>query len=378
MKKPILICPFLFFVTLGIYGQKNPKDSFYITGRVNIPVEKVYITYLNEENHLIKDSSIVANMKFSLKGSVNCYHKTFVRFKRKGYDLAKEKDSAFFEYRIGLENTVFYLTLNDKELVVKGNKTDKEIERFFNLATQALSDSIDATQNIKKKSLPDSVNLFNLKTAYNKRLIKYYKSHPGNNSLPYILAHSIRYSDNQVIDSLYFRLSTKQQNSTYGRQYKRGYDRRILWQAQLGQPVADFVTSDYKGSIVSLFDNTQKGYVLLDFWASWCNPCRAEHPGMIEIFKKYRKHNLQIISISCDEDENTWKQAIIHDSVFNWTNIITMPPNQPQVAGRLDLLDVFKVTVFPTTFLIDSSNKIVMLTYGISEIEEKLKEIYGE
>lgn len=373
MKAILSIQLLLFFCTSPC--KSNPIDSFSINGCTKIAVEKVYITYVNNENHLVKDSSIVTANRFSFRGSVNCYSRYPVLFR-----VMNAKNKKMIEYPLGIENTSIELLLDAKGLTVKGNRADKEIGHFFKTVVKQLLDSIDYYEARSSQKEVYKIRLGKMQQKFSDKLVLFAKGKMDDNSLPYILVTSREYIHDSITDLLFFQLTEKQKGSTYGRQYKRGYDRRQLVLIQPGRKVENFTTTGHSGDSVSLYDYSSKGYVLLEFWASWCNPCRAEHPRLIELYNKYRRYNLQVIGISCDEekDKNKWLEAIKTDAVFIWPNILTTAPDEQARAGRLNLLNDYNVTAFPTVFLIDTSNKIVRRLDSLEQIEKSLKEIYGE
>ena len=104
---------------------------------------------------------------------------------------------------------------------------------------------------------------------------------------------------------------------------------------------------------VNLINFKNKNYVLLDFWASWCIPCRQSTPALIRTYNLYKEKGLEIISISVDDNEKAWKEAVLKDKI-PWLNIITGSKPNTQ-----SLRTLYNVTPVPTYILIDKDGIIV-------------------
>jgi peroxiredoxin len=120
---------------------------------------------------------------------------------------------------------------------------------------------------------------------------------------------------------------------------------------QIGQVAPAFTIKKLDGSTVSLADFKGK-YVLLDFWASWCMPCRQENPNVVKAYNKYKDRNFTIFSVSLDKDPAAWKQAIAADNL-TWTH-----------AGELSDFEgptvrLYQVEAIPSSFIIDPAGKII-------------------
>ena len=139
-----------------------------------------------------------------------------------------------------------------------------------------------------------------------------------------------------------------------------------------GSPAPDFVRTDMDGKTVRLSDFRGK-YVLLDFWGTWCGPCRASHPHLVSLYEKY-SDRVQFINIasegnSKEQTVEKWKKAVREDGLV-WTQILNdaKPDN--------DLVKLFNISAFPSKVLIDKDGKIMVIEVGSSErIDAKLKEL---
>ena len=128
-----------------------------------------------------------------------------------------------------------------------------------------------------------------------------------------------------------------------------------------------FTLKDAKDKEHSLSQFSGK-YVLVDFWASWCKPCRAENPNLIKAYKKFKSKNFEIISISLDRNKNSWIKAVTEDSL-PWLNLLDETNSESTVANR------YGVTTVPSNFLINPDGKIVAKNLRGENLQTKLSEI---
>lgn len=113
-------------------------------------------------------------------------------------------------------------------------------------------------------------------------------------------------------------------------------------------------------------------YVLIDFWASWCGPCRRENPNVVNLYKKYKDKGFTIYSVSLDQDANAWKQAIAADGL-EWPNHVSdlMGWNTPMTA-------LYGFSGIPYTVLLDKEGNIIETNLRGSALEQKLVELIGK
>lgn len=137
----------------------------------------------------------------------------------------------------------------------------------------------------------------------------------------------------------------------------------------VGRPAADFNAPDTSGHNVRLADFRGR-FVLLDFWASWCVPCRQENPGLKALYAKYNDKGLEIIGISVDEDGKRWRKAILEDAL-PWLHV-------SDLKRESSLANLFGVQPIPDNFLIDPKGVIVAKGIHGRELEETLARYLGK
>jgi peroxiredoxin len=123
------------------------------------------------------------------------------------------------------------------------------------------------------------------------------------------------------------------------------------------------------GELIAVSDYRGK-YVLLDFWASWCKPCRMENPNVVRMYEKYSSKGFEIVGISLDQKEQAWVSAINQDK-------LTWPQMSDLKGWSAEPAQVYGVRAIPATFLLDPEGKIIAKDLRGHALEEKLQELFG-
>jgi thiol-disulfide isomerase/thioredoxin len=136
-------------------------------------------------------------------------------------------------------------------------------------------------------------------------------------------------------------------------------------QLSIGQPAYEIVLPDVKGNIQRLSDYRGK-VVLVDFWASWCGPCRNANPGLGELYSTYKDKGFEIFGVSIDEKKSAWKKAIAADRI-RWKQVIA--PGSWEAPTAIE----WKIEQIPASFLLDAEGKVIALDPTKEEVESHLK-----
>jgi len=147
------------------------------------------------------------------------------------------------------------------------------------------------------------------------------------------------------------------------------FEKRIHQQSatSIGAMAPDFVQNDADGRPVKLSDFRGK-YVLVDFWASWCGPCRGENPNVLKAFSAYKEKNFTVLGVSLDGKKDAWLAAIKTDGL-PWTQVSDLQAWNNAAAKK------YGISAIPQNFLVDPTGKIVAKNLRGSALEEKLKEL---
>jgi peroxiredoxin len=205
--------------------------------------------------------------------------------------------------------------------------------------------------------------------TYEKNLLAFIKEHPNSNIGGYIIFSSqFDWPQISEYDEMYNALGEKVKKGKFG---KLAFDKvNSLKGSTLGYPAIDFTLPDVNGKSVSL--NSYKGkYVLVDFWASWCGPCRRENPAVVAAYQKYKDKGFDILGVSLDDNKDKWLAAIAKDNL-TWTHVSDLKGWQSAV-GKM-----YGVSSIPFNLLLDKDGKILAKGLRGAELDAKLGELLGK
>ena len=137
----------------------------------------------------------------------------------------------------------------------------------------------------------------------------------------------------------------------------------------VGSEAPDIALPSPDGEVISLSSLRGK-YVLIDFWAAWCRPCRAENPNVVRVYNDYAGENFEILGVSLDKTRDAWITAIAQDGL-PWLHVSDLK------FWRSEAAQTYQIRAIPATYLIDPDGKIIAKNLRGATLEAKLKEIFG-
>ncbi len=197
----------------------------------------------------------------------------------------------------------------------------------------------------------------------------YIAEHPSSIVSVYLLRNSFyNYNDEQLADKL-DALDESLHSSTY---YVFLADHlEKMKSVKIGNKYVDFELPDPDGNMVRLSDLAENGVLLIDFWASWCGPCRRANPGVVELYNEFHNKGFDILGVSLDRTREDWLEAIATDGLV-WHHVSDLKFWGCEAAG------LYAVSAIPHTVLLDQNGVIVARNLEKDELRAKLLELLGE
>jgi peroxiredoxin len=324
---PVLIC------LLGAcLGGCQPKDAWLSGTAEGVQNGKVYLLRFDDKSYRMLDSARITDGRFSFsaKGIV------LPEFYALTLDTAQSALTLFLDkspVSVQLDSTNDYA-----KSLVKGSVLQDEYEAYLQNPPQDIRPYIKA----HPKSLVAAYVFYRFYT---------YQLTPDE------IRADLRLFDSSLANTHYLRIA------------KALADR--MEQLGLGHQAPDFTADTPEGQAVRLSEQIGKGYLLIDFWASWCGPCRRESPNLVRAYRKYKDKGFDILGVSLDKDKADWTAAIHHDSL-DWTQVSDLR-FWDSAPARL-----YGVRAIPSNVLVDKKGRIIARNLRGEALEEKLSALLGK
>jgi peroxiredoxin len=200
-------------------------------------------------------------------------------------------------------------------------------------------------------------------------LKKFIKDNPGSFTSVFLLNNYATTLDLPELENLYGSIPSKYKDTKSGKSISSIINARKI--TAIGKIAPDFTQPDTSGKPVKLSDLRGK-YVLVDFWASWCGPCRAENPNLVKTFDRYKDKGFTVLGISLDQPgkKDAWLAAI-HKDNLTWTQVSDLKFWDNEVAV------LYGVKAIPTNLLLDPEGKIIAKDLRGEDLSKKLSELFG-
>lgn len=370
MKKTILMAA----ASTLLLAACNEKPGYEISGKVNNPAldgKYVYLCLYNEPDAAPLDSALVQNGSFTLKGENPTVALRTLRFNEDAVarSYAMPGEDMPFVATFALGNNKLQVVL-DSLSNVSGSPENDALQAFKDAVRPVREQQMQVASALKSDDQPDRADIEKkyeeLDNQISQKAADFIASNMNNP-----LAAKLFY------DFRYYIPEEKQQDlaaqSSDVFKSVAGIDKLMarlenLKKVAVGKKFTDFEMKDVKGDMRKLSDYVGQGkVVLIDFWASWCPPCRKETPKLVELYKQYKGKGFEIVGISLDSKQDAWEKGI-KDLHITWPQLSDLQGWKNGGAA------IYSVNSIPHTILVDKDGTIIAKNIHGDEIEAKLKE----
>ncbi|WP_298738455.1 TlpA disulfide reductase family protein [uncultured Chitinophaga sp.] len=354
---------------LAAAAQLNPSGKFILKGRIaGLDTGKIYLSRLGAE--AASDSTEVKNGAFTFSGAIAepLLYNLKLAGARNGKVFFLESGTITLE---GSKDSLYKAT-------VKGSAAQDVYAGFFEAWKPVTARAGDIYQRLDKanqggKVQPDSATrkafdaeFAALQLFHDSIVSAYIKKHTGSPAAAsIILDRFVTYQQVDKAAALYKVLDKKVRQSFYGKEIVKALESDA--RTAPGKVAPDFTQQDTTGKALTL-SALRGSYVLVDFWASWCGPCRKENPNVVAAYNKYHAKGFDIIGVSLDNKKEAWTKAIRADGL-TWYHVSDLKGWANEAAA------VYNVKSVPSNFLLDKTGKIVARNLRGEDLEKKLSEL---
>jgi len=373
MKKYFVLLTVL--ISIAAHAQQKKQNQFVLKGTIlNAAKQQIYLEEARSvSNTKYKDSTFTdADGHFSFTGSIP--DPRLFNLMIKGRNRMMDIANFFIE-----NNSMIYLTGNTDSLYkakIMGSKEQALVDEFapaFNKNLASFTANLYKPYN-EARAKNDSVAMLREGKIADRKVIdtvsamisSFVNLHPSSAFSLELVEMLMKYSRISTADSL-MQMVDRTPAGKYALGLKLRQSLNIQRSLVVGAMAPDFRQPDTAGRNVALSSLRGK-YVLIDFWASWCGPCREENPNLLNAYQKYKDKNFTVLAISLDKDRKSWIKAIKEDKL-PWEQLSDLK-GFDNAAGKL-----YAVGAIPTNYLIDPTGKVITSNLRGEELEKKLAEI---
>jgi thiol-disulfide isomerase/thioredoxin len=338
----------IIFLLLIVFScsKSNKATTFELNGTIKGEApDYIYLNYGKQ-----RDSAIVKNNRFLFKGNIsNPIEASFTI----------PPASAMVQDWFYLENSNINIRIILESKKIKEHKINFiTIDTITGTRTSIIRSEFEKFEKSNK-------NKSNWNSLLFKKIDEIIEQNPSNNYSGFLLNNAVGKLNKKQIQVLFKKIDTSALTTNNLESLKRNIYPELT--VKLGNKMFDFDLPNPKNEIVST--RKYRGKVLyIDFWASWCVPCRKLNPELIKIYNKYNREDFEILGVSIDKDIEKWKKAIAKDNLI-WDNVIESYGFQGEISSK------YNVTAIPKNFIINREGIIVREDVSTSELELIITEL---
>lgn len=369
---------------LASCAPQLPKDQYMLNGNIQgTDGQYIYMAYATDDTTTVKDSALITNGTFEFKGNLETPYRIVSLYMGDPYDyMNRQRCQLYMEPKT---MTITIDTANFNKPAITGSFTQAQVDsleaqvaQIMN-AAKPIQDAIATeTDHEKASALREQMEPY-YEQAQQAQLT-FLKTHPDSYAAPSYMRFLMGNMTYGEIKEIYDNFSDNVKK--YGDVKEIEDELTSLANVQPGQPAPDFATLDVNGDSIRFSEAVKGKYVLLDFWASWCVPCRKSFPHVKELYKKYHNKGLDVFCVADNDSQpDAWRKAIKDDGVEMFHHVLRgmkiIDRKTYTMDKTNDISDKYAIHYLPTKYLIDKDFKIIG-KFNDEELNAKLKELFKE
>ena len=350
----------IFFLSFLILASCTNKNEYKLLASSDIPDgEMVYLVQYKDNVPVLKDSINVVNGNFSFSDSIIVPEMYYLFFKKIRGNIPVVLEPGNIEMIISKDSL--------RSTRTRGTKSNDDFKKYIDESSSFINELNSIQNEINYNiAINDSLIKLDLEEQFiemRKKLTDYEYDFMSSNNDSYVSALILqrmvfeRSIDYDLADSILLNFDeslVKTSPFTAVRKIIDNYNLSNTEAPRIGSFAPKFSGPGLNGEVISLYAIKSK-YILIDFWASWCAPCRVENPGLAELQSKYNSEDFTILGVSLDMNMESWKRAIEVDNIEGWIHISNLKYFNDPIAKLYDL----SKEGIPSSFLINPERKII-------------------
>lgn len=376
MKKIRLL---LLALCAGMVFPAAGQEQFVLRGEIaGMDGKKMYLVYSAADGNQVMDSVVVEGRNFTFNGSLDAVSNAFLT---KTVDMMKASREGFATLWLEPGEMAFACPSGDlRDFSMSGSRTQDEqaeLERLQAPAMQQLKPLLEAYHAAKDEAEREALKkqMEPLQLQAQKAEEEFIRTHPDSYVSASLLVYRVGAMDYGSARAAYDALSERVKASPVAAIVLEEVEK--LQAGSTGSTAYLFETTDINGKPFRLADLRGK-YVLLDFWASWCGPCRASNPHLKELYARYKDKGFEVVCIADDDSaQDKWRAAVEKDGIQAFHHVLR---GYGQADKSTDISEHYGIHFLPTKILVGKDG-VIIGRYGSADgaaLDKQLEELFGD
>jgi thiol-disulfide isomerase/thioredoxin len=358
-------------VFIFVSSCETNGDSYKLIGEFDSEIDtKIYLIEADSNNQpIIIDSTSSKNGSFEFKRDVFIPNINFLRVDGLNFPFVSEQGT--IKIRLFKDSLLSSIALgtNSNNNFMEYKSTTKTFDKSLNSIINEIQQASILKDPILYTDLQEQYS--EVRGRVKDFELNFIKKNPDSYISVLILERFLSSQEvvKNVAERIFNNFSKRIRNSPSGINVNRIISIKEK-PGEIGQIAPMFDGPNPSGSIILLKDNLDK-ITLIDFWASWCKPCRSENPSLVKLYNKYNNKGLKVFSVSLDKTKESWVKAIEDDGLSWALHVSNLEYWQDPIAK------LYNITAIPSSFIVNSEGRILAKNLRGIDLENKIKELLG-